>query len=46
MNKSLSILAKNALMGLIKERMSATTGRKKRGGSRRRRMTKRRRNRH
>ena len=45
MNNSLNTAAKNALMGLIKERMSVTTGRKKRGGSRRRRMTKRRRNR-
>ena len=35
MNNSLNTAAKNALMGLIKERMSATTGRKKRGGSRR-----------
>lgn len=45
MNNSLNNPAKNALMGLIKERMSvrATTGRKKKGGKRRR-MTRRRRN--
>jgi hypothetical protein len=43
MNNSLNNSAKNALMGLIKERMSVvpTTGRKKRGGSRRRRITRR-----
>jgi hypothetical protein len=46
MNNSLNTSAKNALMGLIKTRMSVapTTGRKKKGGSRRvkKRMTRRR----
>jgi hypothetical protein len=44
MNNSLNDSAKNALMGLIKERLTATTGRKKKGGSRRskKRMTRRR----
>ena len=48
MNNSLNKSAKNALMGLIKERLTATTGRKKRGGKRsdyrkRRRVTRKRR---
>jgi hypothetical protein len=43
MNNSLNDSAKNALMGLIKERMSVapTTGRKKRGGSRKRKTVRR-----